>query len=142
MRPHTFAALVIFLFFLKRPNERRNRFYMEIEAKKNNRSPKIHEYDLDVLEQTPELLKLRIGRMWTCELEVRPEKIGSDKFIIKHNHTEYVTEEFIVQAPRDLSGEYRSHALFTGFETYDFTRDDLEIKCDYNGMSFQVKKLL
>lgn len=141
MRPHTFAALAIFLFFLKHQQERRNRFYVEILAKKNNHNPKMHEYDVDVLEHTPELLKLRIGRMWTCELEIWPEKIGSNKFIVKHNHREYVTEEFEVKAPRDLMGEYRSHAQFTRFKSYDFTRDDLEIVCDYNGMSFELKKL-
>lgn len=141
MRPHTFAALAIFLFFLKNPNVKQYKFYIAIKAKKNDHDPKMHEYDVDVLENTVEVLKLRIGRMWTCELEIRPEKIGSNKFIIKHNHREYVTEEFVVQEPKDLTGEYRSHAQFTKFKSYDFTREDLEIVCDYNGMSFELKKL-
>lgn len=141
MRPHTFAALAVFFYFLKRPNEKKYNFLVQMLGKKDSHKSKLFEYDIQVLENTSEVIKLRIGRMWTCELEIRREKIGSDKFVIKHNHREYVTEEFTFQPPKDFSGEYRSHEKFTRFRSYDFTRDDLEIVCDYGGMSFELQRI-
>ncbi len=141
MRPHTFATLAVFLFFLRHPKEHRYNFYAQILEKRHGRNYKEHDYDFTVLYRTEEVLKLRIGRMWTCEVEIRPEKVGSDKYIIKHNHREYVTEEFEIKHPRELFGEYRSHERFTRFRSYDFTRDALEMVCDHDGTEFELRVL-
>ncbi len=141
MRPHTFAVLAVFLYFLKHPKENRYTFYTEIIEKRHSKVYAEHAYDFTVLERTEQVLKLRIGRMWTCEVTISPLRVGFEKFVIKHNHREYVTEEFELKYPRELTGEYRSHERFTGFRSYDFTRDELEIRCDHDDTTFEIKSL-
>lgn len=140
MRPHTVAAIAVLLYFLQN-KAARYYFYVEMMVKKNGKDVQRKEYDMNVLLASEDHYIIRIGRMWTCELEIKRYKAGENKFYIRHNHSEWITEDVNIFSNR-IEGKYNGHRTYKDFESNSYPRpDNLELRSSYTPYSYEMKSI-
>jgi hypothetical protein len=138
MRPHSVAILAVLLRILLE-NAGQNKFDVDLNVKNGSKIVSSKKYELYVDKREPNYIKITIGKMWTCEVEVFRKEINKNKFYIKHNHG-YSEEHFEIHS-NSINGKYEGHSQFSYFESRTVNPRDLKIEATYLNLVYEVERI-